>query len=50
MRRREGLVTEPDAAAVIRKTLERGALSAVAPLGKTDGFLGNPRARIAARF
>jgi hypothetical protein len=39
-------VTESDAAAAIRLALERGALSAVSLLGKTDGFLGNPKVRI----
>jgi hypothetical protein len=39
-------VTEFDAAAAIRLALERGALSAVSLLGKTDGFLGNPKVRI----
>jgi len=39
-------LTESDAASGIRAALERGALSAVALLGKTDGFLGNPKVRI----
>ena len=39
-------LTESDAASGIRTALERGALSAVALLGKTDGFLGNPKVRI----
>src|SRR4249920_932452 len=39
-------LTESDAAAGIRQALERGALSAVSLLGKTDGFLGNPKVRI----
>lgn len=39
-------MTESDAAAAIRLALERGALSAVSLLGKTDGFLGNPKVRI----
>jgi Protein of unknown function (DUF4197) len=38
--------SEGDAAAGIRAALERGALAAVAQLGKSDGFLGNPRVRI----
>jgi hypothetical protein len=38
--------SESDAARGIRVALERGALAAVALLGKTDGFLGNPRVRI----
>jgi hypothetical protein len=40
------LLTEADAAGGIRVALERGALSAVALLGKTDGFLANPKVRI----
>jgi hypothetical protein len=39
-------LTESDAAGGIRVALERGALSAVALLGKTDGFLANPKVRI----
>jgi Protein of unknown function (DUF4197) len=39
-------LTESDAAAGIRQALERGALSAVSLLGKTDGFLGDPKVRI----
>jgi hypothetical protein len=39
-------LTESDAAAAIRQALERGALAAVSLLGKTDGFLGNPKVRI----
>ena len=42
---RAGL-SEGDAAAGVRVVLERGALAAVALLGKTDGFLGNPQVRI----
>ncbi|MDE2614971.1 MAG: DUF4197 domain-containing protein [Burkholderiales bacterium] len=38
---------ESDAAQGVRAALERGALAAVALLGRTDGFLGNPRVRIA---
>lgn len=38
--------TETDAASGIRAALERGAASAVALLGQTDGFLGNPKVRI----
>ena len=41
-----GLLSDADAAAGIRAALERGALSAVGLLGKTDGFLGNPKVRI----
>jgi Protein of unknown function (DUF4197) len=37
---------EADAAAGIRAALERGALAAVAQLGKSGGFLGNPLVRI----
>ena len=39
-------LSEGDAAAGVRAALERGALAAVALLGKTDGFLGNPQVRI----
>ena len=39
-------VSETDAATGVRAALERGALAAVSVLGKTDGFLGNPRVRI----
>jgi hypothetical protein len=39
-------LTESDAAGGIRAALERGAVSAVALLGKTDGFLANPKVRI----
>jgi hypothetical protein len=39
-------LTEADAAGGIRAALERGALSAVAILGKNDGFLGNAKVRI----
>lgn len=39
--------SEADAAAGVRAALERGALAAVALLGRTDGFLGDPRVRIA---
>jgi Protein of unknown function (DUF4197) len=38
--------SESDAASGIRAALERGALAAVAQLGKSDGFLGNPLVRI----
>ncbi len=37
---------ESDAAIGVRTALERGALAAVSLLGRTDGFLGNPRVRI----
>jgi hypothetical protein len=39
-------VTETDAAAGVRAALERGATAAVSLLGRTDGFLGNPKVRI----
>ena len=39
-------LTETDAASGIRAALERGAVSAVGLLGKTDGFLGNPKVHI----
>jgi hypothetical protein len=38
--------TESDAASGIRLALERGADAAVAALGKTDGFMGNPAVKI----
>lgn len=39
-------LSESDAAAGVRAALERGAASAVNLLGRTDGFLGNPKVRI----
>lgn len=39
-------LSESDASAGVKAALERGATSAVALLGKTDGFLGNPKVRI----
>jgi hypothetical protein len=39
-------LSEIDAASGVRAALERGALAAVALLGKTDGFLGNALVRI----
>lgn len=39
-------LSEGDAAAGVRAALERGAVAAVGALGKTDGFLGNPKVRI----
>ncbi len=39
-------LSQGDAAAGVRAALERGALAAVALLGKADGFLGNPKVRI----
>lgn len=35
-----------DATAGLRVALERGAASAVGLLGRSDGFLGNPKVRI----
>ncbi|WP_298835534.1 DUF4197 domain-containing protein [uncultured Piscinibacter sp.] len=37
---------ETDAAAGVRAALRTGAVSAVGLLGRTDGFLGNPKVRI----
>jgi hypothetical protein len=39
-------ISESDAAAGVRAALERGSSAAVALLGRTDGFLGNPKVRI----
>jgi len=39
-------LSEADAASGVRVALERGAASAVSLLGRSDGFLGNPRVRI----
>lgn len=39
-------LSETDAAAGVRAALERGAVAAVGLLGRTDGFLGNPKVRI----
>jgi hypothetical protein len=39
-------LSEGDAAAGVRAALERGALAAVALLGKSDGFMGNPLVKI----
>ncbi|PZP32479.1 MAG: DUF4197 domain-containing protein [Roseateles depolymerans] len=39
-------LTEVDANAGIRAALERGAGAAVASLGRTDGFMGDPRVKI----
>jgi hypothetical protein len=41
-----GPFSETDAAAGVRTALERGATSAVSLLGRSDGFLGNPKVRI----
>jgi hypothetical protein len=39
-------LSESDAAFGVREALERGALAAVSLLGRSDGFLGNPKVRI----
>lgn len=39
-------LSETDAAAGVRAALQKGAVSAVGLLGRTDGFLGNPKVRI----
>ena len=39
-------VSDADASKGLKTALEKGALAAVALLGKTDGFLGNPKVRI----
>ena len=39
-------LSERDAASGVRAALERGAVAAVALLGRGDGFLGNPKVRI----
>jgi hypothetical protein len=39
-------LSESDAASGIRVALEKGAGAAVSLLGRTDGFLGNPKVRI----
>lgn len=41
-----GDLTEGDASQGIKVALEKGAMAAVTLLGKTDGFLGNPKVRI----
>ncbi len=41
-----GLFSESDAVAGVRTALERGATSAVSLLGRSGGFLGNPKVRI----
>jgi hypothetical protein len=41
-----GLLSESDASAGVRAALERGATSAVSLLGRSDGFLRNPKVRI----
>ncbi len=45
-RSRAAALTESDAAGGVRAALDRGAGAAVALLGRTDGFLGNPKVRI----
>jgi hypothetical protein len=40
------LLSETDAASGVRTALERGASSAVALLGRSNGFLGNPKVKI----
>ena len=39
-------LTSADASQGVKVALEKGALAAVGLLGKTDGFLGNPKVRI----
>jgi hypothetical protein len=39
-------LSDKDATAGMKTALEKGALAAVGLLGKTDGFLGNPKVRI----
>jgi len=39
-------LSQSDATLGVRAALERGASAAVALLGRTDGFLGNPKVRI----
>ena len=39
-------LSETDAASGVRAALEKGAVAAVGLLGRTDGFLGNPKVRI----
>jgi hypothetical protein len=41
-----GDLTNAEAGNGLKTALEKGALAAVALLGKTDGFLGNPKVRI----
>lgn len=41
-----GDISDRDASQGVKAALEKGALAAVALLGKTDGFLGNPKVRI----
>jgi len=44
---RADALSNADAASGIRAALERGASAAVELLGRPDGFLGNPKVRIA---
>jgi Protein of unknown function (DUF4197) len=39
-------ISNSDASAGLKTALEKGAIAAVALLGRTDGFLGNPKVRI----
>ncbi len=39
-------ISNVDASAGLKTALEQGAIAAVALLGKTDGYLGNPKVRI----
>ncbi len=39
-------ISNLEAGSALKTALEKGALAAVALLGKTDGFLGNPKVRI----
>jgi len=39
-------ISRTDATAALKAALEKGSLSAVANLGRIDGFLGNPRVKI----
>ena len=39
-------ITNQDAAAGLRAALQKGAQAAVAQLGRSDGFLGNPQVKI----
>ena len=39
-------ISNKDASAGLKTALEKGALAAVALLGKTDGFFGNDKVRI----
>ena len=39
-------LSEFDAASGVRSAVERGAAAAIGSLGRTDGFLGNPKVRI----